>query len=249
MFWNSFFYKWVETIYYSLLWIIFTINNVWYFGYTKNIFYECILAEAIIKVLSHHWAGLLSHRPAPSSCPAHAPELPAACEEEWSPHHPAVEARTQMEMQWAYCIVLTYCVHIISGSNHYKHNGVKGWAGSRDYRWIFNVSCVFLWFLPVVGSGCCRGRPPGPEGKSKGRRMSFPGAIVSQEENLRVKGTTFISLSHTKKHSGLTSSMGSSLSRGRELESRPTMKGVGVQTMSNMDGGSTGMYVCCHVKG
>ena len=23
---------------------------------------------------------------------------------------------------------------------------------------------MFLWFLPVVGSGCCRGRPPGPEG-------------------------------------------------------------------------------------
>lgn len=46
-----------------------------------------------------------------------------------------------------------------------------------------------------------------------------------------------------------TSSMGSSLSRGRELERRPTIKGVGVQTMSNMEGGSTGMYVCCQVKG
>lgn len=47
----------------------------------------------------------------------------------------------------------------------------------------------------------------------------------------------------------LTSSSGSSLSRVRELESSPTMKGVGVQTMSIMDGGRTGMYVCCQVKG
>lgn len=48
---------------------------------------------------------------------------------------------------------------------------------------------------------------------------------------------------------GLTSSMGSSLRLGRELDSRPTMKGVGVHTMSSMAGGSTGMYVCCQVKG
>lgn len=38
-----------------------------------------------------------------------------------------------------------------------------------------------------------------------------------------------------------TSSRGSSVSWGRELDSRPTMKGVGVQTMSSMAGGSTGM--------
>lgn len=58
------------------------------------------LNEYILKgkksVLSHHWADLLSHRPALSSCQAHARELPAACVEEWSPHHPAVEEETQM---------------------------------------------------------------------------------------------------------------------------------------------------------
>ncbi len=47
----------------------------------------------------------------------------------------------------------------------------------------------------------------------------------------------------------LTSSSGSSLRRAREPESSPTMKGVGVQTMSIMDGGRTGMYVCCQVNG
>lgn len=39
----------------------------------------------------------------------------------------------------------------------------------------------------------------------------------------------------------LTSSMGSCLSRDSELERRPTMKGVGVQTISSIAGGSTGM--------
>lgn len=39
----------------------------------------------------------------------------------------------------------------------------------------------------------------------------------------------------------LTSSRGSSVSWGRELDSRPTMKGVGVQTMSSIAEGSTGM--------
>lgn len=52
--------------------------------------------KAVITVLSHHWADLLSHRPAPSSCPARAQEPPAACGEEWSPHHPAVKGSTQM---------------------------------------------------------------------------------------------------------------------------------------------------------
>lgn len=38
-----------------------------------------------------------------------------------------------------------------------------------------------------------------------------------------------------------TSSIGSSFRRGRELDNKPTIKGVGVQTMSIMEGGSTGM--------
>lgn len=47
----------------------------------------------------------------------------------------------------------------------------------------------------------------------------------------------------------LTSSTGSSFSLGRELESRPTRKGVGQQTMSIMEAGRTGMNVCCQEKG
>ena len=39
----------------------------------------------------------------------------------------------------------------------------------------------------------------------------------------------------------LTSSRGSSVSWGRELDSRPTRNGVGVHTMSSMADGSTGM--------
>lgn len=46
-----------------------------------------------------------------------------------------------------------------------------------------------------------------------------------------------------------TSSTGSSFSLGRELESRPTRKGVGQQTMSIMEAGRTGMKVCCQEKG
>lgn len=46
-----------------------------------------------------------------------------------------------------------------------------------------------------------------------------------------------------------TSSTGSSFSLGRELESRPTRKGVGQHTMSIMDDGRTGMKVCCQEKG
>lgn len=46
-----------------------------------------------------------------------------------------------------------------------------------------------------------------------------------------------------------TSSTGSSLSLGRELESSPTRKGVGQHTMSIMDEGRTGMKVCCQEKG
>ena len=47
----------------------------------------------------------------------------------------------------------------------------------------------------------------------------------------------------------LTSSTGNSLSLGKELESSPTRKGVGQQTMSNMEPGSTGMKVCCQENG
>lgn len=48
---------------------------------------------------------------------------------------------------------------------------------------------------------------------------------------------------------GLTSSTGNSLSFGNELDSSPTRKGVGQQTISNMEPGSTGMNVCCQEKG
>ena len=47
-------------------------------------------------VLTHHWGYLPFHRPAPSFCRARAPKPPAACEEGWSPHHPAVAEQTQM---------------------------------------------------------------------------------------------------------------------------------------------------------
>lgn len=47
----------------------------------------------------------------------------------------------------------------------------------------------------------------------------------------------------------LTSSTGKSLSLGKELDSSPTRKGVGQQTISSMDAGSTGMKVCCQEKG
>lgn len=47
----------------------------------------------------------------------------------------------------------------------------------------------------------------------------------------------------------LTSSIGSSFSFGKELDSSPTRKGVGQHTMSNMEPGSTGMKVCCQEKG
>lgn len=46
-----------------------------------------------------------------------------------------------------------------------------------------------------------------------------------------------------------TSSTGSSLSLGSELERIPTRKGVGQQTMSTMEVGSTGMKVCCQENG
>lgn len=54
-----------------------------------------------------------------------------------------------------------------------------------------------------------------------------------------------------RKHRGsaLTSSTGNSLSFGKELDSSPTRKGVGQQTISNIDPGSTGMKVCCQEKG
>lgn len=47
----------------------------------------------------------------------------------------------------------------------------------------------------------------------------------------------------------LTSSTGNSLSFGKELDSSPTRKGVGQQTISNMEPGSTGIKVCCQEKG
>lgn len=47
-------------------------------------------------MLSHHFAAPASRWPAPSSCPAHAPELPAACGGEWSPHRPAGDAKVHV---------------------------------------------------------------------------------------------------------------------------------------------------------
>lgn len=47
----------------------------------------------------------------------------------------------------------------------------------------------------------------------------------------------------------LTSSTGSSFSLGKELDSSPTRKGVGQQTISSMEPGSTGMKVCCQENG
>jgi len=46
-----------------------------------------------------------------------------------------------------------------------------------------------------------------------------------------------------------TSSTGSSLSFGSELDRIPTRKGVGQQTMSTMEVGNTGMKVCCQENG
>lgn len=52
----------------------------------------------------------------------------------------------------------------------------------------------------------------------------------------------FLCVTRVKKEkASLTSSRGSSVSCGRELDSRPTRNGVGVQTMSSMAEGSTGM--------
>lgn len=51
-------------------------------------------------------------------------------------------------------------------------------------------------FLPVVGSDCCRGRPPGPEGRAEGVNV-ISCSYCSVEEKLRVKGTT-VSASQTK---------------------------------------------------
>lgn len=67
---------------------------------------------------------------------------------------------------------------------------------------------------------------------------------------VHVKGSNYMPYQHNMGGSDafmqlsdkfLTSSRGNSVSWGRELESRPTIKGVGVHTMSSMAGGSTGM--------
>lgn len=70
-------------------------------------------------------------------------------------------------------------------------------------------------------------------------------AIVFEihNENLQVEKFTLydVRLTFDLRVRGLTSSSGSSESWDRELESRPTMNGVGVQTMSSMAAGNTGM--------
>lgn len=103
------------------------------------------------------------------------------------------------------------------------------------------ICCVQL--LPAAGNDCWPGRQLAPvETSNRADKVSLYNLLEL------FWGLIKTTIGHGPKKCQ-TSSMGSSLSRGSELERRPTMKGVGVQTMSSMAGGSTGMYVCCQVKG